>query len=178
MNDNDLQLAAQPLPATCHADTVTLHRYWREKCRGRRMPSRADLDPVEIPVRLLPGIMLVDVVPDERRFVYRLVGTGEVEVRGNDPTGRSVAEGFFGFSLEDALSCYTRVVETRAPFLDAEPFVATNGRYVSEETIFLPLSEDGANVNMILVFARCSRARPSVEFPEVIRRGPPADAAA
>lgn len=164
MNDNDLRF-----PATCHSDTVTLYRYWREKCRGRRMPARADLDPAEMPVRLLPGITLVDVVPDARRFIYRLVGTGEVEVRGTDPTGRSVIEGFFGPSVEDALSCYSRVVETRAPLLDAEPFVATNGRYISEETIFLPLSDDGTNVNMVLVFSRCSRARPSVEFPDVLR---------
>ncbi len=165
VNDNELLL-----PATCHADTVTLYRYWLEKCRGRRMPSRADLDPVEIPVRLLPGITLVDVVPDERRFVYRLVGTGEVEVRGNDPTGRPVAEGFFGFSVEEALDCYSKVVEPRAPLLDDAPFVATNGRYISEETIFLPLSADGINVNMVLVFSRSSRARPSVEFPEMLRR--------
>jgi hypothetical protein len=47
--------------------------------------------------------------------------------------------------------------------------VATNGRYISEETIFLPLSEDGTDVNMVLVFSRCSRARPSVEFPDVLR---------
>jgi len=165
MNDNDLQF-----PATCHGDTVTLYRYWRGKCRGRHMPARADIDPVEMPARLLPGITLVDVVRDARRFVYRLVGTGEVEVRGNDPTGRSVADGFFGFSVEDALSCYTKVVETRAPLLDTAPFVATNGRYISEETIFLPLSEDGTDVNMVLVFSRCSRARPSVEFPEMLRR--------
>ena len=121
------------------------------------MPARADIDPVEMPVRLLPCLMLVDVVPDERRFVYRLVGTGEVEVRGNDPTGKSVIEGFFGTTVEDALSWYTRCVET-------------NGRYITEETIFLPLSDDGVNVNMIMVFSHSSRARPSVEFPEMVRR--------
>lgn len=165
VNDNSPQL-----PATCHPDTVTLHRYWQEKCRGRRMPARADFDPVEMPVRLLPYLMLVDVVPDARRFVYRLVGTGEVEIRGNDPTGKSVIEGFFGTTIEDALSWYTRCVELKAPLVDAEPFVAFNGRYITEETIFLPLSDDGINVNMIMVFSHSSRARPSVEFPEMVRR--------
>jgi hypothetical protein len=52
------------------------------------MPSRADIDPTEI-VPFLPGIMLVDVVADERRFVYRLVGTREVAMRGRDPTGKT-----------------------------------------------------------------------------------------
>ena len=116
------------------------------------MPRRADLDPSEIPPRLLPCISIVDVVNDERRYVYRLVGTADVQVRGHDPTGKSVIEGFFGPSVDDALACYDKVVATRAPVLDPVPFTATNGRYATEETMFLPLSEDGDRVNKIIVF--------------------------
>jgi hypothetical protein len=130
-----------------------MYRYWLERCGTRTMPARADIDPVEIPRQLLPGICIVDVVNDERQFVYRLIGTGDVEVRGNDPTGKSVIEGFFGPSAEDALSCYDKVVETRAPFLDPTPFTAANGKWVNEETLFLPLSDDGKSVNKILVFS-------------------------
>ncbi len=139
-------------PPTCRPETVVLYEYWRAKCGARRMPSRADIDPVEIPPRLLPCISLVDVVDDARRYVYRLVGTADVQVRGNDPTGQSVIEGFFGPDADNAMSCYDRVVKTRAPLLDPEPFLATNGRYATEETIFLPLSSDGINVDKILVF--------------------------
>ena len=49
------------------------------------MPRRSDIDPVDMPRRLLPFINLVDVVADERRYVYRLVGMGDVDVRGQDP---------------------------------------------------------------------------------------------
>jgi len=140
-------------PATCHPDTRVLYDYWLGKCGARRMPARSDLDPTEIPRTVLPGVSLVDVVPDARRYVYRLVGTGDVDVRGQDPTGRSVMEGFFAPSAENALSCYDRVVTTRAPFLDPLHFTAPTGRHVTEETIFLPLSDDGLNVNMILVFS-------------------------
>lgn len=139
-------------PPTCRPETVALYEYWRKKCGDRLMPSRADLDPSEIPPRLLPCISIVDVVADERRFVYRLVGTADVQVRGHDPTGKSVIEGFFGPSVEDALSCYNRVVATKGPVLDPVPFTATNGRYATEETIFLPLSDDGVTVNKIIVF--------------------------
>jgi hypothetical protein len=140
-------------PETCHPDTITMYKYWLEKCGDRTMPARSDIDPVEMPRRLLPGICIVDVVTDERRYVYRLVGTGDAEVRGNDPTGKSVLEGFFGPSAEDALSCYDKVVKSRAPFLDAAPFTAPSGKYVNEETLFLPLSDDGMTVNKILVFS-------------------------
>ena len=37
------------------------YEYWRGKAGARPLPSRSDIDPVEIP-RLLPHIMLVDVI--------------------------------------------------------------------------------------------------------------------
>jgi len=56
--------------------------------------------------------------------------------------------------VEDAVGCYDRVVSTRAPLLDPVPVTAPDGRYVMEETIFLPLSTDGVDVDMILVFSQ------------------------
>ena len=49
---------------------------------------------------------------------------------------------FLGPSAEDALACYDRVVATRAPLLDPMPFTTPSGKFVTEETLFLPLSED------------------------------------
>ena len=132
-----------------------MYRYWRSKCGEGRMPQRGAIDPVDIP-RLLPHITIVEVVPDERRYVYRLVGTKEVEIRGRDPTGRSVIEGFFGPSLDDALGCYDAVVRTRAPHYDDAPYITPDGRYSDDETLFLPLSEDGETVSRILVFGTFS----------------------
>ena len=159
-----MDLVGLNFPATCHPDTIAIYDYWNWKCGTRLMPARSDIDPVDMPRRLLPFINLVDVVTDERRYVYRLVGTGDVEVRGQDPTGKSVLEGFFASCAEDALVCYHRVVATRRPFLDPEPFVAPHGKYVMEETIFLPLSDDEINVNMILVFSHTRDIRRFAEF--------------
>ena len=129
-----------------------MYRYWVSKCQGNRPPRRADIDPLEFP-RLLPNISIVEVVADERRYIYRLVGTKEVEVRGRDPTGQSVLDGFFGPSLEDALRCYDTVVASRLPYYDDEPYVTPDRRYSDDETLFLPLSDDGDSVNRILVLA-------------------------
>ena len=135
----------------CHPDILRFFAYWQSKCRGRAMPSRADIDPVEI-VEFLPNITLVDVVEDDRRFVYRLVGTAEVELRGNDPTGKSVAEAYFGAVPADALDRYEAVCETCAPLYEEDDFQAVD-RYVSEANLFLPLSDDGNSVNKVLVFS-------------------------
>lgn len=133
--------------------TREFYAYWRGKSRGSQPPRRADIDPIEIP-KFLPFITIVEVVPDARRYVYRLVGTREVAVRGNDPTGKSVAEGFYGPSVEDGHKFYDRVVATMVPVYDDSPYVNFDGRYNDEEMLFLPLSEDGATVGRILVICR------------------------
>lgn len=133
--------------------------YWRGKRGDRTMPARADIDPSEIKP-LLPYMILVDVVygPGARPdFVYRLVGTREVEIRGNDPTGRRVAEAFHGPSADNAVGCYVQVVEAKAPLLDDEYFVRDGDRYADEANLFLPLSNDGERVNMVLVFTAYRR---------------------
>jgi hypothetical protein len=153
MKDSSSDQRRLEFPPTCHPMTVALYEYWLAMCGDRRMPMRSDIDPTNMPRHVLPGISIVEVVQDARRYVYRLIGTGDVDVRGNDPTGKSVLEGFFAPSAEDALACYDRVVATRAPLLDPMPFTAPGGKFVTEETLFLPLSEDGNNVSKILVYS-------------------------
>ncbi len=132
-----------------------VYHYWRSKSRDGKLPRRSDIDPIDIP-RLLPNLMIVEVVEDARRYVYRLVGTKEVEMRGRDPTGLSVIDGFLGPSFEDALSFYDRTVQSRAPVFDDKPYISSNGRWISDETLFLPLSENGLRIDRILVFAASS----------------------
>jgi hypothetical protein len=141
------------IPSRCHSCTKAIYRYWLEKCGDKPMPARSDIDPLEMPKGVLPGVCLVDVVSDDRRYVYRLVGTVDVEVRGYDPTGKSVLEGYFGPSAETVLANYDRVASTRAPYLDPRQYIATTGRYVTQETLFLPLSDDGIHVNKIFVYS-------------------------
>src|SRR5688572_14913414 len=96
----------------CHPDSRLILNSWQGKCAGRIMPARSDIDPDEIR-RYLPYITLVDVVADGRQYVYRLVGTQEVALRGRDPTGKSVVEAFFGTSVANVLAKYLAVCRTR-----------------------------------------------------------------
>ena len=115
------------------------------------MPRRADIDPGEM-IGFLPAVMLVDVVPDDRRYVYRLVGTREVQARGRDPTGRVVGEAFLGSSRETVLANYDHVKLTAAPHIDLKTVITNRDRLDNSHVIFLPLSEDGSKVTQILVY--------------------------
>jgi hypothetical protein len=135
--------------ATCHERVRDIYYYWDEKRAGRAMPRRSDLDPLEFP-RLLPDIGLVDVVPDDRRYVYRLIGTNEALMRGRDPTGLAVKDAYFGTSVQSVYLNYDKVVRERQPVIDRDPSRTSDDRYICHETIFLPLSDDGERVNMVL----------------------------
>lgn len=114
------------------------------------MPSRSDLEPTELR-KVLPFLILIDVVSDARRYVYRLVGTHEVELRGRDPTGKSVAEAYYGEDPGETMRYLDRVVATRAPVLYRGTYRPNEDASVTEDVIFLPLSADDESVNMILI---------------------------
>jgi hypothetical protein len=148
----DVQIGAL---AGAPADLLEMYAYWQRKRGARAMPARADLEPAEIK-RLLPGMLLVDVRPSADgalEFVYRLVGTREVDMRGHDPTGKPVAEAYYGKSAELVTACYRRVVETGQPLLDEDCFHLPGQEWSPSASIYLPLSNDGAQVNMVLVYS-------------------------
>lgn len=130
-----------------------MYRYWLSKRNDRVMPARSDIDPTEIPPRLLPGISLVDVLADDRRYIFRLAGTRCVAALGKDPTGKTALDAPLGQYSTAAFSGFDSVVASREPHLDLVPFIASSGHYETTETLILPLSEDGSTVNKILVFS-------------------------
>lgn len=122
--------------------------YWNSKRRGRRMPARRDLDPIEIP-RLLPRIILTDVLRDPLDFRYRLIGTEVVAVARRDFTGSRFSE-LSGKGSDSVVwdNCLT-VVRTKAPFSRKPPYVGPRDDLHSGQNLLMPLSSDGQEVDMI-----------------------------
>lgn len=140
----------------CPERVAELFRYWDKQRGDRLMPKRADIRPEDF-VAHLPGILLVDVEGIDGSGVglyrYRVVGTGEVALRGHDPTGKRVEEGFFGPSAEDVIGCYEMVRRSRGFLYDPLEYETPEGQWRDEFTIFLPLSEDGEAVTQILAYS-------------------------
>jgi hypothetical protein len=110
---------------------------------------------------VLPPLNASDgLVSPHHHFLYRLVGTREVEVRGMDPTGRSVATHAFGHEAGLALKNYETVVREAGPIIDRSEEFSPDRSLADLDAIFLPLSNDAINVNMILVYTHQERFRP------------------
>lgn len=126
-----------------------LHAYWDAKRSGRPLPRRDDIDPAEIK-KLLPYLLIADLVGEKPRVLYRLVGTKVAVATGLDFTGRYLDE-FVPNDIEKLWHEYYRIArDQRLPVLgEAAIPIADGGRFVYEFGIF-PLSTDGAHVAQCL----------------------------
>lgn len=126
-----------------------LYDYWRAKLRGRRMPARPDIDPIEIP-RLLSNLVLVSVSGAPPNFRFRLVGTEIVARYGMELTGRDLGDIDLGAEIDSVRSQYEETARDAAPTYCRHSFETKGGKYHSYERLLLPLSGDGTHVDMLL----------------------------
>lgn len=115
-----------------------IYDYWRAHCDGERLPSRADIQPADIPP-LLPAISLVDVEADGR-FRVRLAGTRLREVYECELTGLYLDE--LGLGSKEAYwkSAYQRVVEAARPAQGIARGPMHGNNHMVQFWIRLPLS--------------------------------------
>lgn len=115
------------------------------------MPSRAMLDPIDIP-SLLQYIVLTDVIDGGKRYRYRLVGTDFVRNFGYDPTGKYLDEAIEDPGFMDYIhSICCEILETKRPSYFEIDFSAVDPtRYRKIERLILPLSSDGNSVDMLI----------------------------
>jgi hypothetical protein len=123
--------------------------YWLSKRAGREMPSRADIEPLELR-DVLGNLCLADVTDETPpRFRFRVDGSNLAAMTGFDMTGKYADQLPHPHYRDYVLELYARVVETRAPVIRAnEEEWAGYGMRV--ESVTLPLSSDGRRVDAIL----------------------------
>lgn len=147
---------ADPCPiAAIPAPLQSLQSYWQRKKGARVAPSRADIQPEEIP-DILPYVMLIDLVgpsvdPGPRRLKYRLIGTEIDRVFGTGMTGRYLEDCDFDGLRALVVADYMSVVIEAAPSWTHWRFRTGQGRLLEYERLALPLSADGSSVDMLLV---------------------------
>jgi hypothetical protein len=124
--------------------------YWTKLAVAKGgLPSRRDIDPIDIPRDALPFVFLVDVVREQQalRFRFRMIGTGIAAVEGEE-TGRY---------LEDAAD-QARLAQIRPHYVDCasrkvwvrhDSLHSPAGERAGRDTLLLPLSADGADVDML-----------------------------
>ncbi|HZK90907.1 MAG TPA: PAS domain-containing protein [Stellaceae bacterium] len=124
--------------------------YWSEKRGARSMPRKRDIDPTELPRRLLPNLQIIEVVGGGARFRYRLVGTASVDAYGSDYTGSCPDELFDDDRLTFIQNIYRRVCTLKTPLFTQNRYHTTRNVDVFANRIYMPLSADDNAVDHIL----------------------------
>jgi hypothetical protein len=130
--------------------------YWLQKRGSRSMPRRRDLNPTEIPTRVLPNLQVIDVIDGGARFRYRLVGTALVDAYGRDFTGKCPNELF----PDDRLRFIRTVCRAKSPIFTHNKYHTPKNLDLLAVRVYLPLSDDDSDVHHILGCLHFARDAP------------------
>ena len=123
--------------------------YWRSKKGQRRMPARRDIDPLEMKP-WLGNLVLIEFFGDIMHFRVRVDGTNIAEMGGRGRTGAGVEALTSEEERRVLYRQYSPVLEEKRPAFYETEYTNSDGRYLRESKLLLPLSEDGEIVNMVL----------------------------
>jgi len=122
--------------------------HWHDMRGGRRMPARADFDPLD--VRYALGYLsLIDVQRDPLRYYFRLDGSKQVDLFGIDCTRRYLDEAMPADHAAMATMSYREVVDSRTPRYHRRT-IPFHQRLIDYEIVILPFSSDGQRVDMLM----------------------------
>jgi hypothetical protein len=125
-----------------------LYDYWDGVRHGRRFPSRRDIDPLDFPY-VLGSVMLVDVLREPLRFRVRLHGTEMVQRAGYDLTGKLIDELPISEFRTLVIGRCRQLIDAAQP-LWVRHDRALDGRIHQYQALWLPLSDDGARIAMLM----------------------------
>jgi hypothetical protein len=117
------------------------YAYWCGKCRDDRLPRRRDIDPTEIP-RLLPYLLITELVNGGPRLRYRLVGTAIVAAYGGEFTGKYCDEVYPPERRASEVANYRLICERRQPLLLRHYYLSPRRLPLVCHRLVMPLSDD------------------------------------
>jgi len=126
-----------------------LYAYWLEKRGARAAPSRADLDPGEIP-DLLPILNLIEVSWEPLGFRHRLVGAELIQRLGRNARGKEVGEDLYGEAAAEIFHTLKTLATENRPYRRRARLDWNGRKWLTLEAVELPLVDDDGRVNMIL----------------------------
>lgn len=173
---------ADPVCALKDKRLVELHEYWRDKRVSAPIPARADIHPRDF-VNHLPRVFIINVLPDGG-FSFRLAGTAIVDLFGCEPTGKSLPQALGPQAARLASAVFTAVVEygrpmrtlgamdwwtpPKQPSFETTPAqLALDLSHMTFEAVHMPLSPNGAEVDMILCALVAYSGDDQPQFPEI-----------
>jgi hypothetical protein len=126
-----------------------LYDYWRSRCRDGALPSRRDIDPLDIP-DLLANVFMLDVIGDAEDFVFRLAGSLVEEAFSMPLRGRSIAEIQKAAGTPIPVAQHVEVARGGGPRYREGSMLVAGREHWRTHRLLLPLSSDGDRVDVLM----------------------------
>ncbi|MPZ11120.1 MAG: PAS domain-containing protein [Kiloniellaceae bacterium] len=126
-----------------------LYNYWWSRCRNGAMPSRRDIDPLDIP-DLLPNLFLLDVVGNAEDFVFRLAGSLVEDAFSMPLRGKSITEIQKAAGTPIPVAQHIEVARGGGPRYREGSVLVAGRDHLRTQRLLLPLSTDGGTVDVLM----------------------------
>lgn len=123
--------------------------YWLECCAGRKMPSRADINPMRM-AKLLPGVSLITVAENLLSSTVRLAGTRLREVHDREITGLKLEQLDLAERRDYWMAAYRRAAEQGLPAQGVLKAPRQHKEHLVQHWLRLPLGQGEGRADMIL----------------------------
>ena len=144
---DSFKLEVDPTLALEHQALRDALAYWDKKRGGRAMPTRADIDPLELREHL--GYLMILGVEPGPRFRFRLIGTKLTEAVGRDMTGRYYDEVYPAAYYDRVTQSLRWVAENGKPCRVSGTLWHARREWLHFESLDMPLSNDGTTVDAV-----------------------------
>jgi hypothetical protein len=121
---------------------------WDKSRKGRRFPAYGDLDPADLN-HIVGHLTAIEVRYNPLSFRFRLHGAELVRHGGYDMTGKEITELPGEENRRAFLERLHYLVESRQPQLVRSRRML-DGRMIRYDALWVPLSDDGDTINMLL----------------------------
>jgi len=121
-----------------------MYQFWQAATDGG-LPSK--IEPFDVPPRLMPYVMLLELENDGPRLRVRLAGTEVCAKHGGELRGKTTDDFFLPDDADTVVEAAMQSAETRQPTLARREYIGLDDRIWVYVRLILPLSTDGVTVD-------------------------------
>ena len=114
------------------------------------MPKWSDFEFLDLSAKVIPHLVVVDILNDPFDFYYRFWGTWHANFHAYDFTGKTASELRPVEYRDIILDQYKEAAITKEPILFMQQIPLKAGLWVHTELLRLPFSDDGENNSKII----------------------------
>ena len=122
--------------------------YWNDVSGAAFAPRWSDFHLHELPARVLPYVLVLDVVGEPVEFIYRYWGSGHTQYHRRDYTGKPLTA-MAAWSATLLTQQYMAVLEARRPLVFLNTYEGVENPMRS---LRMPLSDDGETITQMFAF--------------------------